>query len=96
MRTHDTPYDLIMDELQTSRDDRFIFALRMIRVLRLVKIERQTSALSMVKNLLSKKKNELIVSILLVSGGVVLCASIMYYLETEQQPSNYCSCADCH
>jgi voltage-gated potassium channel len=70
-------------------DLRFLRILRLTRLLRVLKINRYTKALGMIGSVLKKKSSELAVTVFVMLLLLLLSASIMYYLETDEQPDAF-------
>jgi voltage-gated potassium channel len=75
----------------TSIDLRFIRILRLFRIFRIAKIGRYYASLNMIKNVLIKRKEELILSSMVMITLLVLSASVMYTIENPVQPENFSS-----
>ena len=70
-------------------DLRFLRILRMTRILRVFKMNRYTKALIMIKNVFKKKKEELFITLFISFLILILSSSIIYYVETDIQPSEF-------
>lgn len=69
-------------------------ALRMIRLLRvaaLLKMERKTSSFGQISNVLKTKKSELVATLFTAIVLMVMSATTMYYLESDEQPEAFSS-----
>mmetsp|Transcript_106178 Transcript_106178/g.310362 ORF Transcript_106178/g.310362 Transcript_106178/m.310362 type:complete len:419 (+) Transcript_106178:52-1308(+) len=69
-------------------------SLRIIRVLRLLlllKMERQTQAFNLIVQVLSKKKGELKATLFMAAVLLVMASTAMYYVENESQPEEFSS-----
>jgi voltage-gated potassium channel len=67
-------------------DLRFLRALRLIRLFRVLKMARYTTALSTLKNVIVKKREELIVTVFTVFIFLILLSSAVYLVENPVQP----------
>lgn len=72
-------------------DLRFLRMLRMLRIFRLFKIARYLKALKIMKRVLDKKKEELIISLIFTIFLLLMASTLMYYVENEAQPENFSS-----
>ncbi|MCI0486018.1 MAG: ion transporter, partial [Blastocatellia bacterium] len=72
-------------------DLRFVRILRLFRVLRLFKMARYSESLKTLGNVLKLKKEELVVSLLVLSILLVFASSLIYYAENESQPEVFSS-----
>jgi voltage-gated potassium channel len=67
-------------------DLRFLRALRLIRLFRALKMARYNTALSTLKNVIVKKREELIVTVFTVFIFLILLSSAVYLVENPVQP----------
>lgn len=67
-------------------DLRLLRALRLFRMLRIFKLNRYTSALNSVIQVLNKKKDQLISSLFVVMVLMIISSILMYYCEHNAQP----------
>jgi voltage-gated potassium channel len=67
-------------------DLRVIRIFRVFRLVRILKIKRYSKSLDLVVKVLKSKKTDLILTFFVVSVILLLCGSIMYYVENEVQP----------
>ena len=67
-------------------DLRFLRMLRLTRLLRVLKINRYTKSLKMISRVLKRKREDLIVTIFVMTILLLLSSSVMYYLECDAQP----------
>ena len=67
-------------------DLRFLRALRLIRLFRVLKMARYSDALSTLKNVIVKKREELIVTVFTVFIFLILLSSAVYLVENPVQP----------
>ena len=72
-------------------DLRFIRILRLFRLARLLKLFRFLNAITIIDDVLKKKKDELIISFLIILKIVFISSTIMYYCEHEVQPDKFSS-----
>lgn len=72
-------------------DLRLLRMLRMFRVFRLFKIARYLKAIKLMKSVLDKKKEELVISLVFTIFLLLMASTLMYYIEHEAQPENFSS-----
>jgi voltage-gated potassium channel len=72
-------------------DLRILRMLRLFRLFRLFKLARYVEALSLINRVFSKKKDELIISLIFTLFLLLFVSSIMYFVENEAQPDNFSS-----
>ncbi len=77
--------------LFTSLDLRLLRMFRIFRIFRLFKIARYISALSLINRVVSRKKEELIISLIFTLFLLLLTSTIMYYVENGAQPEKFSS-----
>lgn len=70
-------------------DMRFVRLLRVLRLLRILKLKRHSKALTIVANVLSEKRSELFVTVLVTAILLLLSATVMYNIEHDVQPENF-------
>lgn len=70
-------------------DLRILRLLRLLRIFRLFKMNRYTSGLSSIGNVLKKKSDQLISSIFVVLLLMIISSVIMYYFENPVQPDTF-------
>ncbi len=70
-------------------DLRFIRILRFVRIIRIFKINRYTRSLILIRKVLVRRKEELLLTIFITFLLLVLSASIMYYIESKAQPEAF-------
>lgn len=70
-------------------DLRFIRVLRMFRILRVAKLGRYSSSVRLFGHVFSKKKEELVITGMVMVVLVVLASSFMYFAESEAQPDKF-------
>ena len=70
-------------------DLRILRTLRLFRLLRLLKLKRYFKSLSIIKSVVVKTKNEIVVTIFLVFILLVLSSTIMYNIEKTAQPDSF-------
>ncbi|WP_244891118.1 ion transporter [Cyclobacterium xiamenense] len=72
-------------------DLRLLRFLRVFRVFRLLKLARYMVALDLINRVISKKKEELVISFILTGFLLVVAATFMYYVENNAQPDKFSS-----
>jgi len=70
-------------------DMRFLRALRMLRLLRIAKFGRYSETLALFARVMRHKREELVITGLLMLVLIVLSASLMYFAEHEAQPDKF-------
>lgn len=65
--------------------------LRIFRIFRLFKIARYLNALTLIRKVFAKKKEELVISPFATIFLLLITSTIMYYIENEVQPENFSS-----
>ena len=70
-------------------DLRFLRALRLIRLFRVLKMARYNNALATLKNVILKKREELIVTVFTVFIFLILLSSAVYLVENPVQPEAF-------
>lgn len=70
-------------------DIRFIRILRIFRLFRLFKMSRYVQSLDSLDDVVRSKREELVVTVVLISMMLVLSSSLMYLFETEAQPDKF-------
>jgi voltage-gated potassium channel len=70
-------------------DLRFLRALRLIRLFRVLKMARYNNALASLKNVILKKREELIVTVFTVFIFLILLSSAVYLVENPVQPEAF-------
>lgn len=75
-------------------DLRFLRALRMVRLFRIFKVARYTKSFGLMANVLKAKKEELLITVALVSILLIIVSSLMYYVEHDAQPKVFKSILD--
>jgi voltage-gated potassium channel len=70
-------------------DLRIIRFLRIFRLFRLFKMSRYVESLDTLDDVVKSKKEELIVTLAMISMLLVLASSLMYVVETEAQPDKF-------
>lgn len=71
----------------TKIDLRSLRTLRLIRMVRIFKLNRYTTALNSVTNVLKRKKEQLISSMFVVVVLMIIASILMYYCEHDAQPA---------
>ncbi|MBK8801344.1 MAG: potassium channel family protein [Fibrobacteres bacterium] len=74
-----------------SADMRVLWALRLLRLLRVLKLGRYSTALALMGRVLRLKSNDLIATIFALIVLIVLAASVMYHAEFVAQPDKFSS-----
>jgi voltage-gated potassium channel len=72
-------------------DLRFIRVLRLLRLVRILKISRYMHASHMITNVFKAKREELIISLMLIIFLMVVVSSVMFYVEHDAQPDKFAS-----
>jgi voltage-gated potassium channel len=75
----------------TKLDLRSLRSLRMIRFVRFFKLARFLNASRVIRRVFTSKKNELMISMLMVLTLIILAASLMYFVEHDAQPDKFSS-----
>jgi voltage-gated potassium channel len=71
-----------------GRDLRFV---RVLRLLRLLKLGRYSEGMRILVRVFQAKKDELVMSLVIVLVALVMASSFMYYAEHEAQPETFSS-----
>jgi voltage-gated potassium channel len=74
-----------------STDLRFVLALRLVRMLRVLKIGRYSAAAGTLARVLKGKREELSVMLLVTAVLLVVASGLMYYAEHAAQPDKFSS-----
>lgn len=74
-----------------SGDLRILWALRLLRLLRVLKLGRYSTALALMGRVLRLKSNDLVATIFALFVLIVLAASVMYHAEFQAQPDKFSS-----
>ena len=72
-------------------DLRLIRMIRIFRLFRIFKIARYIKALTLIKNVFYKKKEELVISLVFTLFLLLIASTLMYYIENEAQPEHFSS-----
>jgi voltage-gated potassium channel len=72
-------------------DLRFIRSIRIFRLMRIFKLSRYTHAFNRLANVIRSKKDELLMSGLLIFVLLIIASSLMYYVEKDAQPDKFTS-----
>ena len=72
-------------------DLRFLRVLRLLRLIRILKISRYMHASNMIGNVFKAKREELVISFMLIVFLMVVVSSIMFYVEHDAQPDKFAS-----
>lgn len=70
-------------------DLRILRTLRLFRLLRLLKLKRYFKSLSVIKSVVVKTKNEIIVTVFMVFLLLILASTLMYNIEKNAQPEAF-------
>lgn len=70
-------------------DLRILRVLRLTRLFRVFKINRYTKSLKLIAKVLHRKKEELVITLFVTFLMLLLSSSIMFLLESEQQPESF-------
>ncbi|SHF16761.1 ion transporter [Alkalibacter saccharofermentans] len=70
-------------------DLRFLRILRLVRIFRIFKLSRYTKSLQLLGRVLKNKKEDLIVTLFVMTILLVAASSLMYYLENPVQPEQF-------
>ena len=70
-------------------DLRMIRILRLLRIFRVAKLTRYSSSLRLFGRVFKDKKEELLLTFMLMVGLVVVVSSLMYFAENEAQPDKF-------
>lgn len=77
-----------------SFDLRILRVLRIISIMRIFKINRYTSAITSVWNVLKRKSSQLLSSMSIIILLMLIASVIMYYIESEAQPETFSNVLD--
>lgn len=72
-------------------DMRFLRMLRIFRVFRMFKIVRYVSALRIINNVLRRKREELVISLVFILFILLIVSCVMFFIEHEAQPEQFSS-----
>ncbi|HTA82817.1 MAG TPA: ion transporter [Bacteroidia bacterium] len=72
-------------------DLRFIRVLRLLRLVRILKISRYMHATNMISAVFKAKREELVISLMLIVFLMIMVSSIMFYVEHDAQPTVFAS-----
>jgi voltage-gated potassium channel len=75
----------------SALDLRFMRAVRLLRVFRILKLGRYSSALAMLGRIVRSRKEELVGTLIILLVLLVLASSLMYFAEHEAQPEAFSS-----
>ncbi len=75
----------------TGIDFRFLRVLRLLRIFRIAKIGRYYSSLHVIKHVIKGKKEELVLSLVIMGVLLVLSSCALYYCENSTQPDVFSS-----
>ncbi len=74
-----------------AMDGRFLRILRLFRIVRIFKMGRYSTAFNMIVRVMTKRKEELLITFTIVMVMLILASSLMYYVENEAQPEAFSS-----
>ena len=69
-----------------AMDGRVLRLMRLFRIVRIFKMGRYSSAFNMITRVVSKRREELLITLTIVFVMLILASSFMYYVEHEAQP----------
>jgi voltage-gated potassium channel len=72
-------------------DLRFLRIFRLFGLLRMFKVVRYLHALKIFKQVLTERREQLVLSLIFILFILVLTSTVMYYVETEAQPTKFTS-----
>jgi len=72
-----------------SIDGRVLRILRLFRIVRIFKMGRYSTAFNMIVRVVSRRREELLVTLTIVFVMLILASSLMYYVENEAQPDAF-------
>lgn len=70
-------------------DLRFLRMVRITRLMRILKVNRYSKALSTIYKVVSRKKEELLATVFVMSFVIMISATLMYYFENNVQPESF-------
>lgn len=70
-------------------DLRFLRIMRLVRLFRVIKIARYSKALSLIGDVLKRKKEELFLTIFITFLLLLVASSLMFYVEHDAQPEQF-------
>ncbi|MBL7558792.1 ion transporter [Olleya sp. YSTF-M6] len=70
-------------------DLRIIRLLRLFRLLRVLKLNRNFKSLAVIRSVIVKTKNEILVSAILVFILLIIASTLMFYIENKAQPEAF-------
>lgn len=70
-------------------DLRIIRLLRLFRLLRVLKLNRNFKSLAVIRSVIIKTKNEILVSAILVFILLIIASTLMFYIENKAQPEAF-------
>eukprot|EP01006_Ploeotia_vitrea_P028571 TRINITY_DN61247_c0_g1_i1.p1 TRINITY_DN61247_c0_g1~~TRINITY_DN61247_c0_g1_i1.p1 ORF type:complete len:625 (-),score=90.84 TRINITY_DN61247_c0_g1_i1:100-1974(-) len=83
------------DKVVWARGASVLRLARLLRVLSLVRLERQLAAFHRLAGVLASARNELLVTLFVAGMCVVISASVIYYVENPTQPKEFSSIPQC-
>ena len=75
-------------------DLRIIRIFRVFRLVRILKIKRYSTSLDLVVRVLKSKKTDLVLTFSVIAVMLLLCGSVMYYVENDVQPEVFPNIVD--
>ena len=77
--------------ISLASDTRSLRLFRLFRVLRILKLARYSNALNLFAQTFSKKRDELMVGLVIMLGLLCVTSSLMYFVENPAQPEQFSS-----
>ncbi|MEQ9230376.1 MAG: ion transporter [Cyclobacteriaceae bacterium] len=77
--------------LFVSTDGRVLRMLRLFRIVRIFKMGRYSAAFDMIMRVMTKRREQLLVTLTIVFVMLILASSLMYYVENSAQPDAFSS-----
>jgi voltage-gated potassium channel len=74
-----------------AMDTRFVRAIRLLRLVRILKMGRYAYAVETLTNVFSRKKEELAITGFVLIMLMILCSSLVYFVEHSNQPDVFAS-----
>ncbi len=72
-----------------SVDLRFLRGLRLFRLFRIFKMGRYSASLNMISRVVSSKKHDIAVTLVVLSIVLIIASSLMYFIEHDAQPNAF-------
>ncbi len=70
-------------------DLRFLWVLRLLRLFRVFKFNRYSSALKLISKVVKRKKEELIATVFIMVFIIMISSTLIYYMENAVQPNKF-------